>query len=182
SRFSTDPSDKANSVSLRQFLQVSEFANSGVHFVAMPCCMFDVLDAATVGFEQTAECCFAFYQWQMSEVLAAEHQQIKCAGKSRMVVLTAVKFLESWNTLVVGAHNLRIHDRCHLESHRFLHNERITLRPVGTVHREETHAAVADMDPQAIAVMLQLVRPTRTAWRLLGDGWLARINESGRRV
>jgi hypothetical protein len=30
--------------------------------------------------------------------------------------------------------------------------------------------------------MLQLVRPARSTWRLLGDDWLTRMNESGRRV
>jgi hypothetical protein len=33
-----------------------------------------------------------------------------------------------------------------------------------------------------IAIMLQFVRPARTDWRLLGDGWLTRMNESGGRI
>jgi hypothetical protein len=34
----------------------------------------------------------------------------------------------------------------------------------------------------SIAVVLQLVRPAGTDWRLLGDDWLTGMNESGRRV
>jgi hypothetical protein len=37
-------------------------------------------------------------------------------------------------------------------------------------------------DVQPISVMLQLVRPTRPDRRLLGDDWLAGMDESGRRV
>ena len=35
------------------------------------------------------------------------------------------------------------------------------------------------MDLQPVAVVLQLVRPTRSRWGLLGDDWLARMNEGG---
>src|SRR6478752_1449347 len=38
------------------------------------------------------------------------------------------------------------------------------------------------MDLQPIAVMLQLVRPTRTGGRFLGDSRLTRMNESSGRV
>jgi hypothetical protein len=38
------------------------------------------------------------------------------------------------------------------------------------------------MDLQPIAVMLELVRPARPTWRLLGDDRLARMNEGGRRI
>jgi len=38
------------------------------------------------------------------------------------------------------------------------------------------------VDLQPIAVMLQLMRPARTAGRLLGDDWLAGMDESSRRV
>jgi hypothetical protein len=38
------------------------------------------------------------------------------------------------------------------------------------------------MDLQPVAVMLQLMRPARPRGRLLGDDWLTRMNENGRRV
>jgi hypothetical protein len=33
-----------------------------------------------------------------------------------------------------------------------------------------------------IAIMLQFVRPARSSWRLLGDDWLTRMDESNRRI
>jgi hypothetical protein len=44
------------------------------------------------------------------------------------------------------------------------------------------HPTITDMDLEPMAVVFQLMRPTRPAWRLLGDDGLARMNESGRRV
>jgi hypothetical protein len=38
------------------------------------------------------------------------------------------------------------------------------------------------MDLQPVAVVLQLVRPARSRWWLLGDDWLARMNEGGGRI
>jgi hypothetical protein len=57
-----------------------------------------------------------------------------------------------------------------------------SMRPIIAVHRVETHAAVADMDQQPIAVMLELMRPSRTRRRFLGDSRLTGMDESGRRV
>jgi hypothetical protein len=34
-------------------------------------------------------------------------------------------------------------------------------------------------DLQPIAIMLQPVRPARSSWRLPGDGWIARMDDSG---
>src|SRR5262245_24339922 len=51
-----------------------------------------------------------------------------------------------------------------------------------SVHRVEPHPIIVHMNLQPIAVMLQLVRPTRTGWRFLGDSRLTRMDESGGRV
>jgi hypothetical protein len=61
---------------------------------------------------------------------------------------------------------------------RGIDNQRVALRPIRTIDCVEPHPAIPDMDLQPIAVMLQLVRPARSTWRLLGDDWLARMNES----
>jgi hypothetical protein len=61
-------------------------------------------------------------------------------------------------------------------------DQRISLGPVGSGDRVGPHPTIADMDLQPIAVMLQFMRPARAGWGLLGDDWLARMNESGRRV
>jgi hypothetical protein len=41
---------------------------------------------------------------------------------------------------------------------------------------------LADVDLQPVAVMFQFMRPARANWGLLGDDWLARMDESGRRI
>ena len=56
------------------------------------------------------------------------------------------------------------------------------FRPVGPVHGVEPYPAIADMDLQPVAVMLQLVHPARPGGWLFGDDWPARMNESGRRI
>jgi hypothetical protein len=99
-----------------------------------------------------------------------------------MIVASAVKLLKGWNTLTVGADNLRIHDRGHINSCRFFHDQGIAIAPIVSIDRVEPNASIADMDLKPIAVVLQLVRPTRPAWRLLGDDWLTRMNEGGRRI
>ena len=38
--------------------------------------------------------------------------------------------------------------------------------------------AVADVDLEPVAVMLQLMRPARSCWGLLGDDWLTRMDET----
>ncbi|MGB9020715.1 MAG: hypothetical protein WCC77_24205, partial [Pseudolabrys sp.] len=65
---------------------------------------------------------------------------------------------------------------------RSIDNQRIAFRPVGSVHGVEAHPAIADMYLQPVAVMLQLMRPARSRWGLLGDDWLARVNEGGGRI
>src|SRR5262245_57902362 len=118
----------------------------------------------------------------MSQIFTADHQQIKRAGKGQMIVASAVKLIKGWNTLTVRANNFRVHDRSHVDSGRFLHDQGITLRPVSAIHREEPHASIANVDLEPVSIMLQFVHPTRTAGRLLGDSRKARMNESGRRI
>jgi hypothetical protein len=61
-------------------------------------------------------------------------------------------------------------------------DQRVALGSVCAVDCIEPHATILHMDLEPIAVMLQFVRPTRPGGRLLADNWLARMNESGRRV
>ena len=52
------------------------------------------------------------------------------------------------------------------------HNKGIAFRPVGPVHGVEPHPAIADMDLQPVAVMLQLVRlPGPLGGCLVTIGW-----------
>jgi hypothetical protein len=99
-----------------------------------------------------------------------------------MIITSIVKHLKSWNTLSVGANNFRIHDRGHVDPQSFLNDQGIAVAPIVSIDRVELHPTIADMDLQPIAVMLQLVRPACSSWGLLGDDWLARMDESGGRV
>jgi hypothetical protein len=73
-----------------------------------------------------------------------------------------VQHVEIGNALLDETNNLGVHDCAAFDASSFLYNARLTLRPVGTIHHEKSHATVANADLQPIAVMLQLVRPTET--------------------
>src|SRR5262249_23625988 len=78
--------------------------------------------------------------------------------------------------------NLGVNNQRRTKPSRFLHDTRIAFGPIISVHRVETHPTIADVNLQPIAVMLQLVRPARPRRRLLGDDWLAWMDEGGRRI
>src|SRR5262245_2701439 len=78
--------------------------------------------------------------------------------------------------------NLGINNQWRTEPNRLLHNTWIAFGPIVSVHRVETHATVTDVDLQPIAVMLQLVRPTRTGGRRLSDSRLTWMDKGSRRA
>ena len=83
--------------------------------------------------------------------------------------MVGVQDVEIGDAFLHETNNLGIHDRVDFDPRGFLHNARIAFRPVGSVHCEQSHPTIADMDLQPIAVMLQLMRPARPGWGLLGD-------------
>ena len=68
------------------------------------------------------------------------------------------------------------------ETRRFLHDTRISLRPIIPIHRIEPHAVIADVNLQPIAIVLEFVHPARASGGLVGDGRPTRMNETGRRI
>src|SRR5262245_18208444 len=84
--------------------------------------------------------------------------------------------------LLEETNDLGIHDRAAFDASRFLYNTRVALRPVRAVDCVEPHPSVSNMDLQPIAVVLQLMRPAWSSWRLLGNDWLAWMNESSGRI
>src|SRR4029450_8548405 len=110
------------------------------------------------------------------------HQQIERTAHRQMIGGPTVEHVEIGYALLDETNDLGIHDRTAFDASSFLYNARVALRPVGAIHREQAHTTIANMDLQPIAVMLQFLPPTRPTWRLLGDDWLTRMNESGRRV
>src|SRR5262245_25528598 len=99
-----------------------------------------------------------------------------------MISGPTVQHVEIGYALLDQTNDLGIHDRAAFDASSFLYDARVALRPLGAIHREQAHPTIAYVYLQAIAVMLQLVHPTRPNWRLFGDDWLTRMNESGRRV
>ena len=90
----------------------------------------------------------------------------KCTSDGKVIGSAAMQGVEIGSTLIVETNHLGIHNRAAFDTRRFPHNAGIALRPVGSVHGVEPNAAIADMDLQPIAVVLQLVHPTRAGRRL----------------
>jgi hypothetical protein len=63
-----------------------------------------------------------------------------------MVITSAVKFLKGWNTITIGANNLRIHDCGHVDPQSLLHDEGIAVAPIVSIDRVEAHPTVPHMD------------------------------------
>src|SRR5262249_49613173 len=110
------------------------------------------------------------------------HQQIERTGHCQMIVGPTVQHVEIGCALLDETNDLGIHDRTAFDASRFLHDTGIAFGPIISVHREQSHTTVTDMDLQPIAVMLQLMRPTRTGWWLLGNSRLTGMDESSRRI
>jgi len=77
---------------------------------------------------------------------------------------------------------LGVDDRMTFDPRRFLNNARITFRPVSGVHCVEFHSAIADVNLEPVAVMLQLMHPACTARWPRGDRRTAGQNETGRPI
>jgi hypothetical protein len=92
------------------------------------------------------------------------------------------KTVEVGHTLGAEADNLRIEDGRAFDARRLLDNARITFRPVIAVHSVESRAPIADVQLQAIAIVLEFMRPAGTARRALRDRRLTWRDESSRRI
>jgi len=93
-----------------------------------------------------------------------------------------VQCVEICNAIVRQVNDLSVDDQRCTQSRGFLYDARVAFRPIVPVHRVEAHAAVPNVHLEPVSVMLQLVRPTGAGGRLLGDDWLAGVDETGRRV
>src|SRR6476620_416221 len=142
--------------------------------------VLNVLDAATVS-QKFPQRRLAFHIGPAAQIVAVEHQKIesKCAGS--LVVDPTMQRVEVRNPVRPDPDNLSVKNCGALDMGRSIDDQRIALRPIRPVHRVEPHPAIPDMYLQAIAVVLQLVRPARSSWGLFGDDWLAGMDESSRR-
>src|SRR5262249_38664940 len=113
---------------------------------------------------------------------AIEHQQIEGAGGSLGVIHPTMQRIEHRHAICIEPDHFSVHDCRAVNATRVSDNQRVALGPVGAVDSVETNTTIADVDLQSIAVMLEFVRPAGAAGRLLGDDWLARMDESSRSI
>ena len=98
-----------------------------------------------------------------------------------MIVDAGMQRVEVVNAVLVGTAALRINDRLlDREPRCVLDNPRVTVALIDAGSGEQPHPSIADMDLQAVAVMLDFVHPQRADGRPLGHGRQARRYE-GRR-
>ena len=143
--------------------------------------VFNVLDAATVP-QKLPQRRLTFHIGPASQIVAVDHEKIESTSAGTFIVDPAMQRIEIRNPIGADPDNLSVKNCIAFDMCRSIDNQRIAFRPVGSVHGVEAHPAIPDMDLQPVAVMLQLVRPARSRWGLLGDNRLARMNESSRRV
>jgi len=118
----------------------------------------------------------------ISELMRATERMIRAIERTEKCKLT---FYKKKSSIPASANHLDYPLpglKLKLTDLREMANYSTTFRPVGPVHGVEPYPAIADMDLQPVAVMLQLVHPARPGGGLLGDDWPARMNESGRRI
>jgi hypothetical protein len=116
---------------------------------------------------------------------AAGHRHRAGADRTRRLPLPrrsrAMQAIEVGAALLVGADNLSVDHGRDLNPRRLLDDPRISLRPVRPVDRVEPHTSCPPgVYLQPAAVVLDLVHPAITAWRLLGNGGTAGMNEAQR--
>ena len=143
--------------------------------------VFDVLDAATMS-QKLPQRRLALHIGPASEIVAVDHEKIESTSAGTFIVDPTMQRVEVRNSIRANPDNLSVKNCIAFDMCRSIDNQRIAFRPVGSVHGVEPHPAIPDMDLQPVAVMLQLMRPARSRWGLLGDDWLARMNEGGRRL
>gem|GEM_PF-1248952 len=98
-----------------------------------------------------------------------------------------MQHVEIGYALLNETNDLGIHDHAAFDASSFLYDARVTFRPIGAIHREQSYTPIADVDLQSIAIMLQLKRLTRTCRGCLAtvgrDGWMKAAGAfNGRRV
>ncbi|MGB2658130.1 MAG: hypothetical protein WBC84_07835 [Pseudolabrys sp.] len=90
--------------------------------------------------------------------------------------------IEIRNAFGIETDNFGINNQRLTEPSRFLDNAWIALSPISAVHGVEPHPSVANMDLQAVAIVLEFMHPAIARWRLLGDSRTTGLDEGGWRV
>jgi hypothetical protein len=78
--------------------------------------------------------------------IVTREKKIESQGHGVPVGRASMQGLEIGNAIRRQVNNLGVNDQWRTESPRFLDDTGISLRPIISVHRVETHAAIADVD------------------------------------
>src|SRR5262245_9819654 len=139
--------------------------------------MLDVLNATTCVAKYPPQYILALNQWLPPDIVTRE-KKVKSQSHGFLIGCATMQSVEIRNAIGRQVNNLGVDNQRRSEPSGFFHNARIAFGPIISIYRVETHPPVADMNLQSITVMLQLVRPARTGWRLPGDNRLTRMDES----
>ena len=99
-----------------------------------------------------------------------------------LVVDPTMQRVEVRNPVRPDPDNLSVKNCGALDMGRSIDDQRIALRPIRPVHRVEPHPAVAGVDLQPVAIVLEFVHPAGTGGWPLGYFRLARRNETSRHL
>ncbi len=84
-----------------------------------------------------------------------------------MLEAAAMQPIEIGAAMLVGADDLGVDYDRHLDAPRLLDNDRVPVRPIGSVDRVEPHPSAPGVDLQPVSVVLDLMHPAFAAGRLL---------------
>ena len=105
---------------------------------------------------------FAHAQRQLADVLAVADQTVEGIELDFVVVLAAVQAVEVRNAVYAEQDGLPVdHERGVPVAQRGLGDQRIAVAPVVAVAGEQAHALALALDDQAVAVVLDFVKPVR---------------------
>src|SRR5262249_9316103 len=144
--------------------------------------MFDILNAAPCPLQDFPQRRLSFGKWFSPQVFTIERQQVESERDGTLIIYPTMQGVEIRHTIRTNPHELGIKYRGPVDSVSTLDNQRIAFQPICAVDGVEPHSTVTNVDLQPIAIMFQLVRPTRSAWRSTGYGGTTGNNESGGRV
>lgn len=125
------------------------------------------MDAIGAARPQPREVGFAHMQGELSQILTIEGQDIESIELHLVIVLLAMESIEIGDPVYSEQDCFSVDDELlRSDAQRGLYDERIAARSVVSIAGEQTDAiAIAEHD-QAIAVLLDLVKPLRAGRNL----------------
>jgi hypothetical protein len=124
----------------------AKLADGLEHFGTIAFDVLDILNAVFRAAQDFAQCRLTLGKRFPPKVLAVEHQQIKNTGDRRVIHCAAMQRIKIGDTIGSDPDDLSIQYRGSVDPGGSLDNQRITVRPIGSIHCVEPHPTVTDMD------------------------------------